>query len=153
MGRTSLITPAARFAAAATAVIGSIAITGMALSAHPATAAASSVRSAPSGPPRYYADVEGEGSSIVIRATATSQVTATYRPSRYAAIGALAAAGGNRVYFVDDSGTTAPPNGQQALAAARGGPVTGSWPRATRSRWLAGARRASPSSRSPRRRR
>jgi hypothetical protein len=81
------------------ALIGAVALTFMALSGHAAAAATSAT---PSGPPRYYADVEG--STIVVRATATGTIT-SQENFHEGVIQALAAAGDDRTfYYVIDDG-------------------------------------------------
>lgn len=98
MRRTALTALAPRRTAAVAAVIAGLAITGMAVPGHPAGTAV------PSGPPRYYADIEG---GVVIRATATGRVTGTYTYTA-GAIEALTAARDDRTfYFVEDAQSTA----------------------------------------------
>jgi hypothetical protein len=100
MGRTSHTTPASQCAAVVAALIGAVALTFMALSGHAAAAATSAT---PSGPPRYYADVEG--STIVVRATATGTIT-SQENFHEGVIQALAAAGDDRTfYYVIDDGS------------------------------------------------
>jgi len=95
MRRTALTAHALRLAAAGAAVITGLAITGMAEPGRPARTAL------PSGPPTYYADVEG---GVVIRATATGRVTDGYVYTA-GAIRALAATRDDRtLYLVEDSG-------------------------------------------------
>ena len=109
MGRTSHTTLASQCAAVVAALIGTAALTIMALSGHPAAAATSptpanpntpGTPATPSGPPRYYADVEG--STIVVRATATGAITSQVS-FHEGVIQALAAAGDDRTfYYVTD---------------------------------------------------
>jgi hypothetical protein len=112
------------------AAVTCLAVSGMAMSGRQArTAVPSGTR--PSGPPRYYADVEGPG-VVVIRATGTGRVTDSYT---YAggSIGALTAARDNRTfYFVEDSPSNATiktfrvtASGQiTGLARVRGGTIS-----------------------------
>jgi hypothetical protein len=110
--------------AAVAAVITGLAITGMAVSGRPARSAV------PSGPPSYYADLEGS-SAVVIRATATGRVSDTYTFTG-GSIGALAAGRDDRTfYFVEESQFTATiktfqitASGQiTGLAPVRGGTI------------------------------
>jgi hypothetical protein len=102
MRRTALTALAVKCTAAGAAGVAGLAITGMTMSGHPAR----TTTAVSSGPPRYYADIEGS-ESVVIRATATGRVTDTYVYAS-GSIGAVTAARDDRTfYFVEDALSTA----------------------------------------------